>query len=180
MKVLVAYASKHGATQGIAERIAKMLVAGGHDADVRALPSRAKVEGYDACVIGSAVYAGHWRKEATAFMRSQKEALANRPLWLFSSGPLGTAMTDAKGNDVRSAAVPKEAPELERATHPREHHVFFGALDPRRLTVAERALRKLPAARAMMPEGDFRDWAEVDSWAEEIASRVEGGAPTQA
>jgi len=172
MKVLVAYASKHGATQGIAEHIAKTLAAEGHFTEVRGLPSKGGVQGYDACVIGSAVYMGHWRTEALSFVRGHQGALAGRPVWLFSCGPLGTATIDAKGRDVRSAAVPKEAQELEEIVQPRDHHVFFGALDPQRLTVPERALRKLPAGRALMPEGDFRDWAEVDWWAKEIAQQL--------
>jgi menaquinone-dependent protoporphyrinogen oxidase len=65
--------------------------------------------------------------------------------------------------------VPKEIPEFLEALHPRGHHVFFGALDPRKLTFAERSLRKLPAARAALPGGDFRDWPEIDNWAAGIA-----------
>jgi menaquinone-dependent protoporphyrinogen oxidase len=180
MRVLVAYATKHGATQAIAERIAKTLSAEGHSADVRVLPIGTGLEDYEACVIGSAVYMGHWRKDATAFVRDHRASLARTPVWLFSSGPLGSATTDAKGNDLRSAAVPKEAPELEEMVHPREHHVFFGALDPKQLTVAERTLRKMPAARAIMPEGDFRDWAEIDGWAKEVALELADDAPGQA
>jgi menaquinone-dependent protoporphyrinogen oxidase len=176
MKVLVAYASKHGGTQGIAERIAKTLAAEGHATSALVLPSIAGLESYDACVVGSAVYMGHWRKEATAFVRNERSVLASRPVWVFSSGPLGASATDAKGKDLRSAAMPKEAPELEGAVHPRDHRVFFGALDPKLLTGAERTLRKLPAARAVLPEGDFRDWAEVEGWAKQIALELAGGA----
>ena len=76
--------------------------------------------------------------------------------------PLGTELADAKGWDLRTVTVPKEIPEFTEALHPRGHHVFFGALDPAKLTFAERSLRKLPAARAALPEGDFRDWPEID------------------
>jgi len=176
MKVLVVYASKHGATQGIAERIAKTLVAEGYETDVLSLPGTTGLHGYDACVVGSAVYMGHWRTEAMTFVRGRRASLAHRPVWLFSCGPLGTATTDAKGRDVRSAAMPKEAQELDEVLHPRDHHVFFGALDPLRLGTGERVLRKLPAGRALMPEGDFRDWAEIDWWAKEIAQQLAEGA----
>jgi menaquinone-dependent protoporphyrinogen oxidase len=63
--------------------------------------------------------------------------------------------------------------------HPREHHVFFGALDPGRLTFTGKTLRRLPAARAMMSEGDFRDWTEIEVWARSIAeelTRLDAGA----
>ncbi len=177
MTVLVAYASKHGATQGLAERIAKTLVSEGHAADVRALPDDGDVDAYEACVIGSALYMGRWRKEAVAFVRQYGAALARRPVWLFSSGPLGTVATDAKGRDLCSVNAPKEGPELEGAVRPRDHRVFFGALDPKELTLTERSLRKLPAARAVMPAGDFRNWPEVERWARDIANELSGGAP---
>jgi menaquinone-dependent protoporphyrinogen oxidase len=96
---------------------------------------------------------------------SNRDLLAHRPVWLFSTGPLGTDATDAtdaKGVDLRTTAEPNEIPGFREAIHPRDHHVFFGALDPGRLTFAEKTLRKLPAARAMMPEGDFRDWTEIE------------------
>jgi menaquinone-dependent protoporphyrinogen oxidase len=90
-------------------------------------------------------------------------------VWLFSTGTLGT---DAKGVDLRTTAEPKEIPGFRTAIHPRDHHVFFGALDPGRLTFAEKTLRKLPAARAMMPEGDFRDWTDIEDWARSIAEEL--------
>jgi menaquinone-dependent protoporphyrinogen oxidase len=90
-------------------------------------------------------------------------------VWLFSSGPLGTEPVDAQGRDLTVAAEPKEIAEFTGAIHPRGHRVFFGVLDPGRLGLGERALRKLPAARALMPEGDFRDWAQIEAWARVIA-----------
>ena len=93
-------------------------------------------------------------------------------MWLFSSGPLGTEPADAKGRDLRTVTVPKEIPEFTQALHPRGHHVFFGALDPAKLTFAERSLRKLPSARAALPEGDFRDWPDIDDWAAGIAREL--------
>jgi menaquinone-dependent protoporphyrinogen oxidase len=55
--------------------------------------------------------------------------------------------------------------------------VFFGVLDPGMLSLAERSVRKLPAARAMLPEGDFRDWAAIQAWAGAIAEDLQA-APT--
>ncbi len=172
MSVLVVYASKHGATRGIAGRITAGLRTAGCQAEVRPVQDAGDLAAYDAFVIGSAAYESHWRKEATEFVRRNTEVLAGRPVWLFSSGPLGTGPADAKGRDLRTVTVPKEIPEFTQALHPRGHHVFFGALDPRKLTFAERSLRKLPAARAALPEGDFRDWPEIDDWAAGIAREL--------
>ncbi|HTV11266.1 MAG TPA: flavodoxin domain-containing protein [Acidimicrobiales bacterium] len=172
MKVLVAYASRHGATQGIAERVAKSLAAQGHAVDVEVLPGNADLSGYDAFVVGSAVYMGRWRPEAAAFVDANKALLSDRPLWLFSSGPLGSKATDSKGRDLRKSSAPKDAAQCATTVHPRDHRVFFGALDPNKLKPFQRALRKLPPLRAAMPAGDFRDWDDIDHWAKGIAASL--------
>jgi menaquinone-dependent protoporphyrinogen oxidase len=172
MSTLVVYASKHGATQGIAKRIAARLRQAGQQAQARPVAAVDHLAGYDAFVVGSAVYAAHWQKEAAAFVQRNRTVLATKPVWLFSSGPLGTEATDAKGRDLTVAAEPKEIAEFEAAIGPKGHRVFFGALDPGKLGFSERAIRKLPAARTMLPEGDFRDWTEIDAWARDIAHEL--------
>jgi menaquinone-dependent protoporphyrinogen oxidase len=174
VKVLVAFASQHGATGEIAERIAKTLTAEGHRADLVELPAHSDVATYEAFVIGSAVYMGHWRKEAVSFVHEHERNFAGKAVWLFSSGPLGTSETDPKGRDLRAASMPKEAPDLQEMAKPRGHRVFFGALDSKKLSSGQRLVRRFPGAHDLMPEGDFRDWAEVGSWAKEIASQLPG------
>ncbi|MGZ3676385.1 MAG: flavodoxin domain-containing protein [Ktedonobacterales bacterium] len=169
MSILVAYATKRGATQGIAERIAEKLAASGQQAQARPVQSVRDLTGYDAYVIGSAAYMGSWLKEATAFVRRNQAILATRPVWLFSNGPLGTSATDAQGRDLRVVSEPKEFAEFKETIKPRGVQVFYGALDPSRLGFAERMFRSMPAGRALLPEGDFRDWHTIDAWAETIA-----------
>lgn len=176
MNVLVVYASRHGATQGIAERIAAILGQEGVQATVQPVDCAGDIADYEAFVIGSAVYAMYWQREASEFVRRNRAALASKPVWLFSSGPLGTEATDAQGRALTVAAEPKEIAEFKEAIGPRDHRVFFGALDPVRLGFAERLirkmLRKMPAAHAVLPEGDFRDWAEIEAWAGRIAHEL--------
>jgi len=172
MSTLVAYASKHGATQGVAERIAATLGAAGQEAEVRPVGAVDDPTGYDAFVVGSAVYDRHWRKEAWEFVPRNRAVLASRPVWLFSCGPLGTETTDAQGRDRTVAAEPEEITGFRDAIAPEDHRVFFGALDPRKLGIGERAIRKLPVARAALPEGDFRDWVEIEAWARDIAHHL--------
>jgi menaquinone-dependent protoporphyrinogen oxidase len=174
MNVLVAYASQHGATRGIAERIAERLRAGDHRVELASVASASDVAGHDAFVIGSAVYIGHWRKDALEFVRAHAPLLAGRPTWLFSSGPLGTEPLDDQGRDKRATAVPEEAAELRDLVHPRDHPVFFGALNPDDLPVIPRLMRVLPAGRRLLEEGDFRDWVEIEAWADGIAGVLSG------
>ena len=170
MRVLVAYATKHGATEGIAARIGDALSRAGHDAEVRDAGDVADLTSYDAFVLGSAAYVGHWRKKAIAVAHRLEQDRGDRPIWLFSSGPLGDDPTDEQGRDKRDTAEPRELPELVAALQPRDHRVFFGALDPASLTLPEKAMRTLPAGKALLPEGDFRDWDDVDEWVAGIAA----------
>jgi menaquinone-dependent protoporphyrinogen oxidase len=117
----------------------------------------------------------HWLKDATAFAKRHRDELVQRPVWLFSSGPLGINRADAEGNDVLEASRPREFDELTDLLRPRGEREFFGAFRPRsaadRLT--ERLVRHLPAARDATPAGDFRDWSVIDACAAEIAAELQ-------
>ena len=133
---------------------------------------------YDAVVIGSAAYYFHWMKKATEFVRRNRATLAERPVWLFSSGPLGTKTIDEQGRDVCAVTVPKEIEEFRGAIQPRDHRVFFGALDREKLGFAHRLMLKLPMNRdnAIFPLGDFRDWDDIEAWAGKIAHALKDSA----
>jgi menaquinone-dependent protoporphyrinogen oxidase len=180
MRVLVVYASRYGATQEIAERIAATLRQQSLDATVQSAKRADDPVGYDAAVIGSAAYYFHWMKPATEFVRRNCDALTRRPVWLFSSGPLGTETKDAQGRDVLAVTEPKEIAEFRKIIRPKGHRVFFGALDPSKLGFTHRLLLKLPANRdnALFPVGDFRDWNEVEGWANSIAKTLKIAADT--
>ena len=177
MTVLVAYASRHGATAGIAERIAVVLREAGLAVEARSMNDVGDVASYDAFVIGSASYMFHWLKKATAFVKRHRAVLAERSIWLFSSGPLGTDLVDKEGRDVLEVTRPKEFEQLQTLLQPRGERVFFGAwnADAPPIGIGERFLRLMPKSRAAMPAGDFRDWPAIDAWAVEIASEIQSG-----
>ena len=171
MRILVVYASRHGATKGIAERIAATLQARSFEVTLRSVDQAGDLAAWDAFVIGSAAYAFHWVKASTELVRRNRALLATRPVWLFSSGPLGVETTDAQGRDLRTVAEPREFAELRAAIRPRGDQVFFGAYDPTAMPIGlmERFTRLMPATRTAMPSGDFRDWSAIEAWAATIA-----------
>jgi menaquinone-dependent protoporphyrinogen oxidase len=185
-KVLVVYGSRHGGTRGIAERIGDILRFGGLEVEVSSADRVADARAADAVVVGSGVYMGSWLKEPIEFIERNQATLATRPLWLFSSGPLrgSTAAKRDQGKDPIEAALgPEDGPgsggrkkivELSAATHPRDHRVFFGAFDPKDppRAMAERLVRMMPASKGLLPPGDFRDWPQIEAWAEEIAGEL--------
>ncbi len=166
MDVLVAYASRLGSTKAIAERIAARLATDGLETTVRPAGDVSDPLPYDAFVIGSAVYAGHWLKEASGFVRDNEAALAARPVWLFSSGPVGRSAM--KVAPVR----PAEVAGLWSATDARGHRVFAGALDRETLDGSELGFAEKFVAKRFVPEGDFRDWPAIDAWADMIAREL--------
>jgi menaquinone-dependent protoporphyrinogen IX oxidase len=115
---------------------------------------------YDAVVLGSAVYVGRWLEPARHYVAEHASALRGLPVWLFSSGPVG--------NPPFPADEPHDVGPLARSIGARGHRVFPGRLDKSRLTIGERAM--VTAMRA--PIGDFRDWAAVQSWGDEIAAEL--------
>jgi menaquinone-dependent protoporphyrinogen oxidase len=159
MKVVVAYASKHGSTEGIAIAIAERLTEAGAPALAIPVNDVSDLGDATAVVLGSAIYAGSWMKEAVEFVHRLAEPLAERPVWLFSSGPLGEDVEDEEPQ-------PRQLAEMEGIIGPVEHRLFFGALDRSALGFAERMIVKAVKA----PDGDFRDWDEIRAWADAIAS----------
>jgi menaquinone-dependent protoporphyrinogen oxidase len=161
MKALVIAASKHGSTTEIAEVIVGALKERGVEATLRAPEQVDRLDDADAVVLGSAVYAGHWLKSATDLVERLAQTLVDRPVWLFSSGPIG--------DPPKPDEDPVDVAEVMTATKAQGHRVFPGKLERSRLGFAERAI--VLALRA--PEGDFRDWDAIRSWATQIAETLQ-------
>lgn len=156
MKVLVAYASERGGTAEIAEWIGAELLRTGVDAQVSPAGDVTTLDGFDAVVLGGALYAGRWHREARRFVRHHAGALADRPVWLFSSGPL-----DRSAEEREIAPVPGVA-KVARHVGARGHATFGGRLDP--------GARGFLASRiAQRASGDHRDRDRVRAWTDAIA-----------
>jgi menaquinone-dependent protoporphyrinogen oxidase len=165
IRVLVAYATKYGATAEIAEKIGEVLRQAGLQADVVPAEDVPGLTAYGAVVLGSAVYIGKWRGEAAKFLEANEKALARLPVWLFSSGPTG------EGDAVelmKGWSFPEAQQEVADRLGPRDIAVFHGALDSKKLSLPEKLIIKGVKA----PMGDFRDWDAITEWAEGIAGQL--------
>jgi len=166
-RILVSAGSKHGATIEIAYRIGKTIDEAGPEVTVLTPEEAESLEGFDAIVLGSAVYAGHWTRDARA-LADQVSALDPKPLvWIFSSGPLG--------DPPKPEEEPVDVAAIMEGTGAREHQLFSGKIDRSKLSFGEKAI--MIAVKA--PEGDFRDWDAIDSWARHIATELAVEVPTQ-
>ena len=164
MNVLVAAASKYGATAEIAAAVAQHLRDRGMAVALLPMDAVDSVEGYDAVILGSAVYMGRWRSSAREMVADRAAELRKRPVWLFSSGPTG--------DTSRPAEDPVDVKEIVLLTNARGHRLFGGRLERSRLGFADRAV--VMALRAA--DGDFRPWGEIKAWTEDIAEALAEGA----
>ncbi len=160
MRVLVTTASKHGSTDEIGRAIAAALGEHGIETGVLAPEDVISLHRYDAVILGSAVYAGHWMSSMKKMAHRLAAELVERPVWLFSSGPLGDPPMPEED--------PVDAAPMIEATNARGHVVFAGKLDKNVLGFAERAI----VAAFKAPDGDFRDWDEIRKWASGIAQEL--------
>jgi len=165
VKVLVSAASMHGSTSDIAQVIAEVLSGQGLTVTVLEPGEVQSIDDYDAAIIGSAVYVGHWLDPAKDLVNRCHDQLSTRPVWLFSSGPVGNPVSKLA---QAMAKDPVELAGLRIATHARDHRMFSGRLDRKVLSHTQRA--SLLIFHGL--EGDFRDWAEIRQWASGIAEQL--------
>lgn len=172
-KILVAYASKYGATMEIAEKIGEVLCQAGLPAEVKPVDSVRDVDGYQAVILGSALYIGKWHKGAETFLKQHESSLAERAVWLFSSGPTG------QGDPLElidGQRLPAGLQPLVERIRPREVAVFHGHINPHKMNWIEKwAIKSL----VKKPFGDFRDWEAITAWTKGIAGALKNSAFAQ-
>jgi menaquinone-dependent protoporphyrinogen oxidase len=148
--VLVGYATAHGATRGVAERIGTRLAA----------------------VLGSAVHTGNWLPEGAEYLRRHAAALGRRPVWLFSVSLPGHHSNALKPRVTRwlrpRLKDPAAVSETRTVIRPRDHRAFAGAIRRDHWGLAGDVVFRLIGNGY----GDHRDWAEIDAWADGIARRL--------
>jgi menaquinone-dependent protoporphyrinogen oxidase len=163
MNILVTHGSERGGTAGIASRIGEALREAGLAADVVPAREVRDVRKYDAVVVGGALYAMRWHRDARRFVLRHAAALRERPVWFFSSGPLD------------DSAARTEIPPTQHVQQLMDHvgangHATFGG----RLAPHARGL--VASSMAKKYAGDFRDPARIEAWARRVARLIEADA----
>lgn len=164
-KVLVTYASKHHSTAEIAERIASQLKSTGLNVEIQPVQQVKDAQPYDAVVLGSAVYMGSWMAEAAAFLKAQQESLAQKDVWLFSSGPVGEGDPSQL---LDGWTFPEDLKPVAEQIAPHDITLFHGKVIPQKLRLWE----KLATRMVKAPIGDFRDWNMIRAWTDGIGQAL--------
>lgn len=160
-RVLVGYATRTGSTVGVAEAIGKTLAARGFEVDVKPLREQPSVEDYDAVVLGSAVNGAAWLPEALAFVKSHATALKAMPVAAFCVHSMNGG-TDEKQTKKRLGYLD----DVRTLVTPTDEGFFLGkGPDPEDTSLIARwAFRAFGGSG----EGDMRDWAKIDEWADQV------------
>jgi menaquinone-dependent protoporphyrinogen oxidase len=165
-KVLVAYASKYGATEEIAERIGLTLSRNGFIVDVLPVDEVSNLKHYEAIVLGSAVYVGQWRRQAARFLKKNAKMLSKKLVWLFSSGPTGD------GNPVdlmKGWHFPLLLQQVADRIKPCDIAFFHGEVNMEKVNFLERfVINKIHVST-----GDFRNWGDIEAWADNISKQLQ-------
>lgn len=168
-KILVAYASKLGSTIGIAEAIGKTLVESGMEVDVCPMQEVNDLSPYRAVVAGSAIHDGKWLPEAMQFMKTHREALAQKPFAAFL-----VCMTMAMPNRTDQQGVSAWLEPVRSLVKPVSEGFFAGALDISKIpSLWDRMLFRLSVMLGAWKEGDHRDWNAIRAWAASLKPILE-------
>lgn len=165
-RVLVAYATKHNSTAEIAFAIGEVLRQSGQfRVDVEQVENIKDITPYQVVVLGSAVYMGQWQPVAVEFLKQHEQQLAQRAVWLFSSGPIGTGDPSVL---MKGWVFPETLQPIADRIHPRDIVLFHGKLEREWLSIFEKAAVKFIGANI----GDSRDWDMIRNWAASIAEAL--------
>ncbi len=164
-RVLVAYASKHGSTGGVADAIGKELCGRGLAADVALIRNAGDLGLYQGAVVGSAVYMGKWMPEAADFVKENRDILRRIPVAYFLVCITMAKPTEESRAETLSYLEPvlRSVPEIR----PLGIGTFAGALAYSKLSWINKRILKAKG----VPEGDFRDWNGIRTWAREQVYR---------
>jgi menaquinone-dependent protoporphyrinogen oxidase len=165
-KILVAYGTYVGSTEGVAERIGKTLLGDDIAVDIKSAKQVSSLEGYNAVILGSAIRAGQLHADVLSFLKTFRSQLAALPVAYFvvcltmqSDTPENRCTVEAYMNPAREAA-----PDVQ----PVGIGLFPGALDMKKLAFPLRLILKAMKAKP----GDYRDMQKIDQWVSEIKPQL--------
>lgn len=158
--ILLAYASRFGSTQEVAEFIAASLREAGLQVDIQPMQEVKSLDRYDAVVLGAAIYNAKWHADAHQFLSQHQDALTQLSVAIFTLGPL--SQSDAAKRNSRRQLDNELAkyPWLK----PVAVEVFVGKLDPTKLGIFE---------RLGTTASDHRNWDAIRAWANPLPTLLE-------
>ena len=159
--ILLAYASRYGSTQEVAEAITATMRQAGYNVALLPMQEVKSLDNYDAVVLGAAIYNARWHQDAHQFLAKHQEFLSQRPVAIFTLGPLSTSAAARRNSQRQLDKELASYPWLK----PVAMEIFAGKYDPSKpgLSFFERFL----------PARDYRNWDAIRAWATALAAQLQ-------
>jgi menaquinone-dependent protoporphyrinogen oxidase len=157
----LAYASRFGSTQEVAETITAVLREAGLEVDIKAMEQVETVTQYDAVVLGAAIYNAKWHAGAHQFLSQHLEALRQRPLAIFTLGPLSSSEAAKRNSRRQLDSELAKYPWLK----PVAVEIFAGKYDPSK--------PGLGFFDRFVPARDLRNWDAIRAWANALSVQLQ-------
>ncbi len=168
--ILVAFASKYGSTQQVAETVAAELRNSGATVTLEKARDVKTLEGYSAIVLGAPIYSGAWHKDALNLLLRHRRELEKRPVAIFALGP---THDDEEERKESRAMLKNELAKLPWLV-PVTAELFGGRYDPGKLRFHDTLIASLPASPLHgVPASDVRDWAAIRAWATSLVAKFQ-------
>jgi menaquinone-dependent protoporphyrinogen oxidase len=177
-EMLIAYVTRSGSTEDVAEAMGTTLEEAGVRVDVKPMVDVESIGEDTAVILGTALYVGHFPKEFHKFMIRFRRELENVHPWIFVLGPTEQDPKHFASAEEQARKELKKYPWL----HAADVRVFGGCFDPRHLKLVFpfSLMWKLPGnPMRKMQVSDIRDWGWIRRWAGAIADHLKKGAAVQ-
>ena len=159
--ILLAYASRFGSTQEVAEIVASTLSEAGLEVDLQPMQEVKSLDRYNAVVLGAAIYNAKWNVDAHQFVSKHQDTLTQLPVAIFTLGPL-SASEAAERNSRRQLDN-----ELAKYTRfkPVAVEIFAGKYDP--------SQPGMGFFDRLLPARDLRNWDAIRAWANALSAQLQ-------
>ncbi len=158
--ILLAYATRYGSTQEVAETITAALREAGLEVELQPMQEVKRLDNYEAVVLGAAIYNARWHPHAHQFLSQHQTALKQRPVAIFALGPLSTS----EAAMLRSRRQLDKELEKYAWLKPVALEMFIGKMDPKKLGFFD---------RLVSTASDQRDWGTIRAWAKALPALLQ-------
>lgn len=181
--VLIAYGTRFGCTEEVSQKIATILKEKGIDTTLVNLVKTKKKEwptphAFDGVLVGSSIKINRWTKESLTFLKEHKKVLAEKPLGIFVCCASAVTDPDYAKKTYLEGVMEKVGVkanvcdafggvlDLSESSH-------LGFMDKKMLKTAAKGMQK--ETGITLDENacnDFRDWDQIQKFAEQFAAIV--------
>jgi len=167
--VLIAYATRYGSTQEVAERIAQILIQSGYEVEVLPCKKVETIEQYQFFVIGAPFFIGRILKDAKNFLLKNQDVLSKKPVAFFALGPIGETEKELSETQSQLDKELKQFPWFK----PISTVMFGGKYNPEKLRLLDKFLTLPPASPLHnLATSDARNWENIKDWAEKLIATL--------